>query len=357
MILVPITGTVFVLLWFFLKLETPHTPIRAGLKAIDWTGALFVVGSTIMLLLALDFGGVTHPWDSATVICLIVFSAVAFGVFLVNESKLVKYPIIPLKLFQKRSGIASFVVCFCHGFVFMGQTYYLPLYFQAVLGASPIMSGVYLLPLVISIAVVAALAGLFIQRTGKYLPTVWVGMGLTTLGVGLFISLDGNPNWGKFIAFQIISGAGVGMNFDGPLLALQAISGVENTATVTSTIGFMRSLSTAVSVVIGGVVFQNQMSQEGPSLVEVLGQELAGQLAGGGATANIELINSLPSAQKAVVRLAFYKSLRSMWIMVSHRFSLPFQLWCAHKFLVCGFFGRWSFGWIFYGCASFEKRA
>ena len=137
--LVPISGIVFVLLWAFLKLETPHTPIWAGLKAIDWTGGLFVVGSTIMLLLALDFGGVTHPWDSATVICLIVFSVVAFGVFIVNESKLAKYPIIPLMLFRRRSGVASFLVCFCHGFIFLGQTYYLPLYFQGVLGASPIM--------------------------------------------------------------------------------------------------------------------------------------------------------------------------------------------------------------------------
>ncbi|OQE26230.1 hypothetical protein PENSTE_c005G05676 [Penicillium steckii] len=119
----PISGIVFVLLWAFLKLETPHTPIWAGLKAIDWTGGLFVVGSTIMLLLALDFGGVTHPWDSATVICLIVFSVVAFGVFIVNESKLAKYPIIPLMLFRRRSGVASFLVCFCHGFIFLGQTY------------------------------------------------------------------------------------------------------------------------------------------------------------------------------------------------------------------------------------------
>ena len=107
------------------------------------------------------------------------------------------------------------------------------------------------------------------------------------------------------------------MNFDGPLLALQAIAGVENTAVVTSTIGFMRSLSTAVSVVIGGVVFQNQMSKEGPSLVKVLGQELAGQIAGAGATSNIELIKTLPSAQRAVVQHAFYKSLQTMWIMVS----------------------------------------
>ena len=284
---------------------------------MDWTGCLFVIGSTIMLLLALDFGGVTHPWDSATVICLIVFSAVGLGVFVVNEWKLVKYPIIPLILFKDRSGVASFLVCFCHGFIFMGQAYYLPLYFQAVLGASPIMSGVYLLPLVLSISISGALTGLFIQKTGKYVPALWLGLVLLTLGVGLLINLEPTANWGKILGFQIISGAGVGMNFEGPLLALQAIVGVENTATATASIGFVRSLSTAVSVVIGAVVFQNQMVQEGPKLIKALGEELARQLADGGATANVELINSLPAAQKAAAQHAFYRSLRTMWIMVS----------------------------------------
>jgi hypothetical protein len=45
----PITGLVFFLLLFTLKLETPNIPIWSGLKAVDWTGCSFVIGSTIML--------------------------------------------------------------------------------------------------------------------------------------------------------------------------------------------------------------------------------------------------------------------------------------------------------------------
>lgn len=313
----PVSGVVFLLLLFTLKLETPKTPLWAGLKAVDWTGSLFIVGSTIMLLLGLDFGGVTHPWDSATVLCLIIFSAVTIALFVLNDWKLVKYPIIPLVLFSDKSGVASFLVCFCHGFIFLGQSYYLPLYFQGVLGASPIMSGVYLLPLVVSISIFAAMTGVYIQKTGKYIPAMWVGLVLLTLGVGLLISLDPTPNWGKIVGYQIITGAGVGLNFEGPLLALQAVVGLENTATATASIGFVRSLSSAVSVVIGAVVFQNQMTQEGPKLVAALGKELATRLADGGATANIELINSLPAGPKAAAQQAFHRSLRTMWIMVS----------------------------------------
>lgn len=58
-------------------------------------------------------------------------------------------------------------------------------------------------------------------------------------------------------------------------------------------------------------------SKEGPSLIDVLGEELAGQIADAGATSNVELIETIPSAQKAVVQHAFYQSLGTMWIMVS----------------------------------------
>ncbi|KAJ5859408.1 putative MFS-type transporter [Penicillium chrysogenum] len=310
----PVTGLVFLLLWLTLKLESPDTPIWSGLKAVDWTGCLFVIGSTIMLLLGLDFGGVSHPWNSATVICLIIFAGVLLGLFVVNEWRLAKYPVIPLVLFHHRSGIASFLVCFCHGYIFMGEAYYLPLYFQAVLSSSPIMSGVYIIPFVLALTVSAALTGFFIQKTGVYVPAMWSGLAAMTLGVGLLINLEVTANWGKIMGFQVIAGIGIGMNFEGPLLALQAIVGSENTATATATIGFVRTLSTAISVVIGTVVFQNQMARKESQLVSTLGQQLASQVSRD-AMANIKVIDTLPLDQKLVARQAIYGSLQTVWIM------------------------------------------
>ncbi|KAK5173948.1 hypothetical protein LTR16_011599, partial [Cryomyces antarcticus] len=139
-----------------------------------------------MLLFGLEYGGVSHPWGSATVICLIVFGLVTIGLFVVNEWKFAKYPIMPLRLFKYRSNIAALLVCFCHGFVFIAGSYYMPLYFQAVLGATPLLSGVYLLPFALSLSFASAGTGIFIRKTGKYLPPIWFGMAWMTLGFGLF---------------------------------------------------------------------------------------------------------------------------------------------------------------------------
>jgi hypothetical protein len=313
--IVPITGTVFILLCIFLHLHNPKTPVWDGLKAVDWAGSLTIVGGTLMLLLGLEFGGVTYPWDSAKVICLIVFGILVAGLFVLNEWKFARYPVMPMRLFRHRSNIASLGVCFCHGYVFIAGTYYLPLYFQAVLGATPLLSGVYLLPFALALSFVSGATGIFIKKTGKYLPPIWFGLVLMTIGFGLFVDLDAKANWAKIIIFEIVAGIGVGPNFQAPLIALQSMVAPPDIATATATFGFVRNLSTSISVVIGGVVFQNEMQKRYPALVASLGASTASELSGGAAGASVGLVKQLPAAQQTIARHAFFESLRTMWIM------------------------------------------
>jgi len=199
--------------------------------------------------------------------------------------------------------------------VFIAGSYYMPLYFQAVLGASPLLSGVYLLPLALSLSVVSAGTGIFIKKTGKYLPPIFFGFFMLTLGFGLFIDLDDKANWAKIIIFQLIAGIGIGPNFQAPLIALQTKIAPRDIATATATFGFTRMLATSIGVVIGGVVFQNQMIKKTPQLVASLGASLASQVSGGSAGASTTIVDALPEPQRSIVRQAFYESLRTMWIM------------------------------------------
>ncbi|KAH8591687.1 major facilitator superfamily domain-containing protein [Bisporella sp. PMI_857] len=310
----PISGIVFLLLIFTMPKEKQDAPILRGLLAIDWSGSILIIGATLMLLLGLNFGGQTFSWSSATVINLIIFGVFTYFLFSLNEWKFVKHPVIPLRLFRSLSSVASFTVCFFHGYVLIGIAYYLPLYFQAVLSAGPLLSGVYLLPFILTETCSAALTGIYIQRTGKYISAVYLGILLTVLGTGLLINLDTSANWPKIAIYQMIVGAGIGMNFEGPLLALQANVDEQDVATATATMGFTRILSAAISAIIGGVVFQNEMAKERPNFTG-LGGEFTEQLAGGEATAHVEMIRKLPIEQQAMVRDAFQRSLRSVWIM------------------------------------------
>ncbi|KAH6655755.1 major facilitator superfamily domain-containing protein [Truncatella angustata] len=312
----PIGVLVFIVLLFYLNVPSPNTPVLVGLKAIDWSGSLLIVGSATMVLLGLEFGDVVFPWSSTTVICLIVFGVVVIGIFVANEWKIAMNPVIPLRLFSSRSTVAAYVVYACTFYVLIGLSYYIPLYSQSVLGANALQSGVQLLPLIVSCSLAAAATGAFIQRTGVYLPVMYAAQVMLTLGVGLLINIHYNESITKMVVFEIIIGVGVGMNIEPPLLAAQAAATVLDTAAVIATMNFTRSISTAVAIVVGGVIFQNQMSAANADLVTRLGSQLASAFDGDQATANVELISSLPPAQAIQVRQAYFGAFRGVWIMV-----------------------------------------
>ncbi|KAF7549819.1 hypothetical protein G7Z17_g6139 [Cylindrodendrum hubeiense] len=311
----PISGVAFMVLIFVLKLHNPKTPVKEGLLAIDWLGSLLIIGGTVMWLLGLEFGGVTFPWKSATTICLIVFGILIIGLFLVYETKFAKYPVIPIRLFHNRNSVAAFGLSFAHAFTFMSGSYWLPLYFQGVLGASSLLSGVYLLPFVLALSFVSAACGIFIKKTGMYKLVIVAGLIVTVLGFGLFINLESKANWAKIIVFQIIAGIGIGPNFQAPLIALQTNVEPRDIGSATSSFSFIRQMGTSISVVIGGVIFNNEMQKQNPTLERELGHELAQALSGSNAASNVQLVGSLTGHDGDVAKAAYWKSLQTMYIV------------------------------------------
>ncbi|KAL1987062.1 hypothetical protein VTN96DRAFT_4936 [Rasamsonia emersonii] len=318
----PVCGTAFLLLLIFLDVHNPRTAMLDGIRAIDWFGSVSILGLTLMLLLGLDFGG-QIPWGSPQVICLIVVGCLLSLVFVYCEKRLARYPLMPLGIFKNVSNVACFVVAFSHGMVFIGGEYYLPLYFQSVKEASPLHSGLLILPIVLTESFLSALAGVIIHRTGRYLELIRVGTAFTVLGTGLYIDLDTDSSLGQIIGFQIVAGIGSGLLFSPPLIAMQSNVSQADTAAATATFGFVRNLATASSIVLGGVIFQNSMTLRKTSLRAAgLSPALTEQLAGADAAANVLLLRNstttvlgLQQQQRQAIKDAFAWSLRNMWIL------------------------------------------
>ncbi|KAF2167403.1 hypothetical protein M409DRAFT_54005 [Zasmidium cellare ATCC 36951] len=328
----PLDGVAFFIILFFLKIKTPRTPILKGLAAIDWLGTILVTGATLTFLFGLEYGGITFPWDSATVICLLVFGVVQAILFILVEWKLASYPVMPLRLFRTRSNSALLLAAFFHGLAFIGPLYFLPLFFQAVRGANPLLSGVYLLPTALAIGFSAIATGAYLGITGQYLPPIYLGWAIMTLGFGLLIDLTSTSGWAKLILYQIIAGVGIGPYFQAPLVALQANVSLGDIATATATLNFIRSLATSIGVVLGQVVYSNQLDKKHTSLTSSLGPAIAAQLTGGNADANVQVIDRLPEPQRRVARMAFADAMTDMWIM--------YTVFAGVGLVLCGFLGR-----------------
>ncbi|KAF7927113.1 hypothetical protein BELL_0500g00060 [Botrytis elliptica] len=311
----PFDALSLIITFLFLHIHNPKTPLVAGLKAIDWIGSILIVGATLIFLLGLDFGGVTHPWKSAVVICLIVFGLVTYAVFGICE-RFAKYPIIPRRIFGNVSLISTFAVVFCHGACFIAPVFFLPLYFQSVLGATPILSGVWLLPLATSFTASGIIMGILIQRTGQYLWIIRGTMALLTLALGIMITFGPTGSWGKIVVFQILLAWGIGANMQTLVICVQALVAPEDIGVATGTLNFIRNLATANSVVLGQVVFQGILKHHKRKFLAVgIPEDSVSELLNGGAIGGSNIASTFTSAQSSVYRSVVADALSKMWIL------------------------------------------
>jgi hypothetical protein len=126
---------------------------------LDLIGFVLLAPAILQLLLALQFGGQAHPWNSAVVIGLLCGSVANFVVWGFWNRYRGEDAMLPRSLISRRDVLSSgLYVAFLTSAVY-GGIYYLPLYFQAVNGASAIKSAVYLLPLIISQLITAGFSG------------------------------------------------------------------------------------------------------------------------------------------------------------------------------------------------------
>ncbi|CAG8545297.1 3198_t:CDS:2 [Acaulospora colombiana] len=81
---------------FLLSVPTPPGTLREKLARIDWWGTLTVSGSTLAILLALQWGGSSYSWDSALVITLFVVGGLGYILFAYIEGFVAAEPIVPV---------------------------------------------------------------------------------------------------------------------------------------------------------------------------------------------------------------------------------------------------------------------
>lgn len=196
--------------------------------------------------------------------------------------------------------------------------YYLPLYFQSVLMATPLESGTFILPITLTSALSSALSGILIHRTGTYTPSLYLGAIFLVLGSVSYTFLNAQTPLELTFFFQIITGIGAGALFAPPLLALQA--GVKNQgdiAMATSMFGFVRNMSAATSIVVGGTVFQNRMTVLVRDLAtNGLNSAIAETFDSVEAAAAVETIRDIAdNVQRLRVRETYAKALGSCWIL------------------------------------------
>lgn len=231
--------TVLIILIFFRDL--PHSkPIAASWKEkflqTDLVGVALIMGALVAQSLAMQYGGQSYPWNSAMVVGLLVGFVLIIAAFFIWERYSGERAIMPLRLLSQRHIAAGSAFAFLFAGSYYLVIYWLPVYFQSVGGANPIMSGVYTLPLILTATIAVVSAGLFITKTGLATPVQVASAAVAVVGSGLLYTIDIGSRTGNWVGYQIIGAAGWGAGFQIPVIIGQALSKPEDIPSVTAII-------------------------------------------------------------------------------------------------------------------------
>ncbi|KAK1752804.1 MFS general substrate transporter [Echria macrotheca] len=317
---IPVCALALVLMWWWLQVSSgteEKKKVGEVLARVDVVGIVLLTTSVVMILFALSSGGAAYPWTSPLVLGFAAAGLVGVALFAVWERIGMRkgwcpHPIMSPHIFSNRTTVAALALTAMHGFVTYGYQFYLPPFFQALLGASPTESGVYILPCSLTIVVLAAVGGPLLSRFGRY-RIMHVG-GFVVMALGLILGTGVGPELcGKWwIVFSLLVGVGSGIIVSTTLPAVLAELTDRDNAAATGSWAFLRGLGSLLGVAVPGAVFNFRFAR---LLKGVTDKNVSVQLTGGRAYehASAAFLASFDHKTQVQLRRAFSGGFTTVW--------------------------------------------
>lgn len=122
----------------------------ARILQLDPVGnGLFVV-SAICLLLAVEWAPTNYGWSNGKTIALFVVFGLGAIAFVASQMLWKARATVPPRIISQRNVLFTCIFAFCISSTVFTTVYYLPVWFQAINGLSPVISAVHTLPMIIS---------------------------------------------------------------------------------------------------------------------------------------------------------------------------------------------------------------
>lgn len=214
---------------------------------------------------------------------------------------------IPTRVITQRSVfLATMFTFFIAGSMLM-LVYYLPIWFQTVKLVNPLRSGIYTLPLVLSLVASSILNGIGTQKLGYYVPSMLLSPSIMAIGEGLLSTLTRSSSQAHWVGFQFLSGFGLGMGMQTGSLAVQTVLPPGDLSIGVALIFFAQQLGGAVFTTVGQTILSNLLVSRLAGIPGINPEEIARQ----GAT---ELVNIVPAEDIDLVISAYDYTLTRIFL-------------------------------------------
>jgi len=226
---------------------------------VDYLGCLLTLGGCVLVILPLIWGGITFPWSSPVVLAPLFSGFVVISMFCIWEWKGARLPIVPMYIFKHVTVGGVYITMFINGMIFFSQLFYLPQFFQVGLGYSPIRSGVFLLPVLVSQTMASLIAGQIISRTGRYRTVIHVGFSVWAVGCGCISTVKPTTPKGLLVFYMLMAGFGGGQTLQTTTVAAQASVSRRDMSVVTAVRNFVRLLGGTLSLALCSTIINNAL--------------------------------------------------------------------------------------------------
>ncbi|KAJ7181547.1 iron permease [Mycena crocata] len=304
----PLGAIAFVLVLVFLKVNRPAGSVSEKLARVDWVGNGICVVGTGLAIIGMTWGGIRYEWSSVEVLAPIIIGICLLVVFGVYEAKVPAWPTIPPDIVGNRTSLSGLLTTAAHGITSISMVYYVPVFFQACFGASPIRSAVDFLPGALTTTPFAFLAGAAITILKKYRLVNIFAWSVSMIGFGLFSMIREDSAVGAWVGYQLILALGSGIKFSAPIFPLLAPLPNNREASALALFSFTRSFAQTWGITISSTILQNSLKRNLPAAFVAQfppGFEIA--------YAAIPAIRALEGPLRAEVQAAFADSMAPIW--------------------------------------------
>ncbi|PQE29138.1 Major facilitator superfamily domain general substrate transporter protein [Rutstroemia sp. NJR-2017a BBW] len=232
----------------------PGASFKERAAEMDYAGIVLQAGALAAFILAINWGGVTYPWNSARIIALFVVSGVLFIILGIqqvwNIFTTASRRIIPVQFFRSRTVLILFSVTAAGGACSFVPIYMVPIFFQFTRSDGPLDAGVRLLPFIVVMVVFVFINGSLMARLRYYMLWYLVGGILVVIGSSLMYTITQTSSTSRVYGYTVLIGAGVGMFLQASFSVAQAVVDKENIAhAIVGAVG-----TTYVLVIAGGAL-------------------------------------------------------------------------------------------------------
>ena len=197
---------IFATLWAFSKLKELGTIKR---EKIDWLGNLLFAGGLVVLLVGITFGSF-HLLNLFEITLFISGGISLLVLFYINEKK-VSFPMMDLTLFRIRLFTSSNIAIFFNSLARGAFTFVMVFYLQGpTMLLNPLDSGIYLIPVSLSLAIVAPITGWFFDKYRSQIISQ-TGLIISAIGFILLTAMGSRISYVDAILPLALIGAGMGI--------------------------------------------------------------------------------------------------------------------------------------------------